>query len=127
MRSNVKHTKTLLAAVLLVLVGCQAVTPEQAVNINEVHDGIVRLMPYAAEGIRADIAAQTMIANDESASHEARSAAEARVVELTGRLLETSLLPEVSAPIRDWAIARVGTDTYLKAKADRDSAVAGGH
>lgn len=122
-----KTSRILMAATALVIAGCQCVTPEQAVNINEVHDGIVRLMPYAAEGIRADIVAQTLIASDEAASHEARSAAEARVVELTGRLIETQLLPEVSAPIRDWAIARVGTETYMHAKADRDRAVTGGN
>ena len=122
-----KHRLWLAVLAVTLVVGCQAVTPEQAVNINEVHDGIVRLMPYAADGIRSEIAAQTSVANDESASHEARSAAELRVVVLTGRLIETSLLPEVSAPIRDWAIARVGTETYLKAKADRDRAVTGGN
>lgn len=119
--------RSLLGLVLVtVMIGCRSITPEQAVNIGELHDGVVRLMPFAAAGLRADIAAQTSIANDASASKEARDAAAKKVVELTGRLIETDLLPQVSLPIRDWAIARVGTDCYVQAKADRDRAVAGG-
>lgn len=124
-----RRTRIIAAAVIAFAAGCQAISPEQAVNINEVHDGVGRLMPYAANDIRRQIVEQQAIASDESATHEARSAAENKVIELTGVLLETQLLPEVTAPIRDWAIAHVGTEAYLKAKADRDQAVGanGGH
>lgn len=121
-----KNTLVLLVSTVA-LVACQSVTPEQAVNISEVHDAIVRLMPHAEAGIRAEIAALTSIAGNADATDEARTAAETRVVELTGRLLETRLLPEVSAPIRDWAIAKVGTETFVQAKAERDHAVTGGN
>jgi len=122
--------KTTIIAVLLVLAaaGCTCVSPEQAVNISELHDGVVRLMPYAYEGIKFEIMTQNTIASDASRSMTERDAASKKATELVGRLMETKLLPAVSAPIRDWAIAKVGTAAYAKAKLERDALVAsGGH
>lgn len=125
-------SKILVLVVLIVLggvAGCRAcVSPEQAVNISELHDGVVRLMPYAYEGIKFEIMTQNTIASDASRSMTERDAASKKATELVGRLMETKLLPAVSAPIRDWAIAKVGTAAYAKAKLERDALVAsGGH
>lgn len=121
------HRLLLLPLVLVFAAGCVCVSSEQAVNISELHDGVVRLMPFAAAGVRAEIAAQTSISNDMTKTQAERDAAATKVTELQGRLLETKLLPSVSEPIRDWAVAKVGTESYSKAKADRDARVAGGH
>lgn len=124
-----RRTKIIAMLLVALVAGCRVISPEQAVNISEVHDGVGRLMPYAANDVKRQIAEQQAIAGDEAASHEARSTAESKVIELTGVLLETQLLPGVTEPIRDWAIAHVGTEAYLKAKAERDQAIGanGGH
>lgn len=115
-----------MLAIALVFVGCVCVSPDQAVNISEVHDGIVRLMPHAEASIRAQIAEQTAIVNSESVAQSERDAAAAKVVELHGQLLEVLLLPQVSEPIRDWAVAKVGTDDFLAAKQRREEQIEGG-
>lgn len=115
-----------LLVVGLAAAGCAAMSPEQAVNISELHDGVTRLMPYASAGIRAEVAAQSSIANDTSRTQAERDAASKLVIVLTGKLMESKLLPAVSAPIRDWAIAKVGTDAYAKAKQDRDKQIGAG-
>lgn len=122
--------KSAILAVMLVLAvaGCTCVSPEQAVNIAELHAGVGRLMPWAERGIRDEIKAQSAIASDATMPQAFRDEASRKVTELTGLLLETRLLPAVSEPIRDWAIAKVGTAAYAQAKLERDAMVAtGGH
>lgn len=116
----------LLIAIAMVFAGCVCVSPDQAVNISEVHDGIVRLMPHAEAFVRTQITEQSRIANDESMSQEERDAAAARLIELNGQLLEILLLPQVSEPIRDWAVAKVGTEDFLDAKRLREEQINGG-
>jgi len=123
--STGRLTLSFVTAVALVVTGCVCVSPDQAVNISEVHDGIVRLMPYAQDGIRVRIAEQQAVVDDATRTQEDRDAAVAAITSLQGRLMETALLPGVSAPIRDWAIANVGTETYIQAKQDRDAQIGG--
>lgn len=116
-------TLTLIASAAIVVAGCTNISPDQSVNISELHDGVVRLMPFAQDGIRAKIVEQQAISNDETKSQAERDAAAAAVEALQGSLLETVLLPGVSQPIRDWAIAAVSTEAHLKAKQDRDAMI----
>ncbi len=119
-------TLAFFAAAAIVAAGCTNISPDQSVNISELHDGVVRLMPFAQDGIRAKIAEQQTIANDETKPQADREAAAAAVELLQASLLETVVLPGVSQPIRDWAIAAVGTEAYLKAKQDRDTMIGAG-
>lgn len=121
--------KTSVAAVLIVLAaaGCTCVSPEQAVNVSEAHDGVVRLMPWAERGLKAELAVQSAIAADSSRAQTERDEAAKQATEITGRLLEVKILPSVTEPIRDWAIAKVGSEAYLKAKRERDAQITGGN
>jgi hypothetical protein len=114
-----------ILAVLLVLAGCVSVTPEQAVNLNEVHEAVVRLMPYAESCARERITKLTAIAADARRSRSERDGAAAQITSLSGVLLEIKLLPSVTRPIRDWGVKEAGQADYDKAKAARDERASG--
>jgi len=116
--------KSLILAVLIVLAGCVCVSPEQAVNVNEVHETVVRLMPYAQAGIKSRIADLNTVVSSSSAQAE-KDAAVAEITSLTGVLLESKILPSVTKPIRDWAVKKAGEVEYEKAKAARDQQARG--
>lgn len=116
-------TRILAAVLLACFVGCVSVSPEQAVNISELHDGIQRILPYAEAGIKDRIVKQDSVANDPTKTQGERDEAAKEVVELSGRLMEAKILPGVSGPIRDWAIAKVGSDAFMKAKKNRDAQI----
>jgi len=93
--------------------------------MNEAHEGVVRLMPYALIGVKARIRSLTEVAESTSVSPAQRYAATAEIASLTGVLLECKLLPGVTKPLRDWAVEKAGQAAYEKAKALRDQQAAG--
>jgi hypothetical protein len=117
--------KAAIPVVLLLLAGCVCVSPEQAVNLNEVHEAVVRLMPYAQAGIKARITSLSGVAANSSVSESERCAAAAEISSLTGVLLEAKILTGVTKPIRDWAVKEAGESAYANAKASRDQQAAG--
>ena len=117
--------KAVIPVVLLVLAGCVCVSPEQAVNMNEVHEAVVRLMSYAQACVKTRIKDLISIADSSSSSQTDKDAATAEITSLTGILLEAKILPRVTKPIRDWAVKKAGETEYEKAKAARDQQARG--